>query len=134
MKALSLLALASGLLGCQSDDPAPGQTFNLVYQQPATVAGISATLADTYDSRCPSGAQCIWAGYAAVTVNFSEGSETQTISISLHQPNLAKYKTDSALVTLNKHGYWLRLLAVNPAPSTTPTTAPRTATFRLRPQ
>jgi len=38
------------------------------------------------------------------------------------------------LVTLNNQAYWLRLLAVNPYPSTKSVSQPKTATLRLRPQ
>ena len=135
MKAPLLLAVAAGLLGChRTGDPVPTQRFDLVYQQPATVTGIQFTLNKVYDSRCPVGAQCIWGGYAAVTVALQEDNDKQTANISLNFKADANYQPDSALVTLNQHSYWLRLLAVNPYPALNSPPQPITATLRLRPR
>jgi hypothetical protein len=138
------LALASGLSGCKKEvalgqtEATLGQPIALVSKQPVTLptssgSPISLTLTEVNDSRCPSGAQCIWAGYAAVTVELTDASSTvQTARLSLLNKPSAAYSLDSVTLTLNQQAYWLRLVAVNPYPSTTTGNQPQTATIRLR--
>lgn len=105
----------------------------MVYQQPATiVAGgsVQAMFTTINDSRCPSDVVCGVAGTLAVTVTFVGAGPTQTARLGYDR----SYTRDSALVTLNNQAYWLRLLAVNPYPSTKNGNLPKTATLRLRPQ
>jgi hypothetical protein len=134
MKALGLVLLLSGsILACQKTAPGPLQTIVLSYKQPTTLpagGAARATLTELNDSRCPTDAVCIWAGTIAATVEFTEGSTTQTARLG-YQKN---YGGDSAAVVLAGQNYWLRLLDVNPYPTTTNANLPRTATFRLRPR
>lgn len=101
---------------------------------PAPSGGpISITLTDVQDSRCPSGMQCIWAGYAAVTLQLTDATAApQTARLTLLN-NLPTYTRDSVSVTLNRREYWLRLLDVTPYPGEGNGSTKRTATLRLRP-
>jgi len=113
------------------------QPFELVKQKATTIpaggGSISLTLTDVKDSRCPSGTQCIWAGYAAVTVQLTDATATpQTVRIALLINDLPTYTRDSVSITLNQKPYWLRLLEVNPYPGTG-SGQPTMAKLRLRP-
>jgi hypothetical protein len=144
MKLLPFIVVADGLLSaCKTTvvpaTPALGnsQPLELVMQKPVTIpvggGSISLTLTDVKDSRCPSGTQCIWAGYAAVTVQLVDATATpQTARINLLANDLPTYTRDSVSVTLNQKAYWLRLLEVNPYPGTD-SGQPTTAKLRLRP-
>ena len=145
MKAF-LLALAGSslLVACKTATiPATpalgnGQPFELVIQKstPVPVAGggpISLLLTEVQDSRCPSGTQCVWAGYAAVTVQLTDAAAApQTARITLLANNLPTHTRDSAQVMLHQKAYWLRLLEVHPYPGTG-AGQPTTAKLRLRP-
>jgi hypothetical protein len=133
MKALSFTLVFSSLLACKKDDANPTQNFELVYHKPTTIAAsgpVQATLTTINDSRCPSDLVCITGGTVAVTVTFTNAGPDQTARLGYDR----SYTRDSVLVTLNRQAYWLRLLAVNPYPSTTNASQVRTATLRLRPQ
>lgn len=140
----TLLALLTSctLLACKKDQPAPSlnQAFELPLNQTVSLAtgggALSITLTDVQESRCPANAYCIWAGYAAVTLELKDASATpQTARLSLLNKPSPEYTRDSVAVTLNQQRYWLRLLAVQPYPSATGgTSQPKTATLRLRPR
>ena len=145
MKFLPLMLLASSaLLACKKDagpgssSVVIGQPFSVAMQQtatlPATSGGpITITLTDVQDSRCPSGMQCIWAGYAAVTLQLTDATATpQTARLTLLN-NLPTYTRDSVSVTLNRREYWLRLLDVTPYPGEGNGSTKTMATLRLRP-
>lgn len=70
----------------------------------------------------------------AVAIELTDATSTQTARISLNSKGLTDYSVDSAAVVLNQQAYWLRLLAVDPYPSTTPGSRVQTATLRLRPR
>jgi hypothetical protein len=115
-----------------------GQPFEVTIQQLVTVPAasggpITITLTDVQESRCPSGMQCTWAGYAAVTLQLTDATATpQTTRMNLLARDLPTYTLDSVNVTLNQKKYWLRLLDVSPYPGTGSSSA-KTATLRLRP-
>jgi hypothetical protein len=147
MRSILLIALAtSGLVACKKElatgqaDANVGQPFDVVLQQTTSLhptAGGPArfSLTAVQDSRCPSGAQCIWAGYVAVTIELTDGTAApQTARISLRYKDLLNYSLDSAAVTLNQQAYWLRLLDVTPYPSLAGSSQPTTAKLRLRPR
>jgi hypothetical protein len=142
---LSVLVASSLLVACKTTVvPATqalriGQPFELVMQKAAAIpAGggpITLTLTEVKDSRCPSGGQCIWAGYVAVTVQLTDAAAIpQTARISLRYKDLPNYTLDSVAVTLNQQAYWLRLLDVTPYPSLAGSSQPTTAKLRLRPR
>lgn len=132
MKAMYFVLLAGGLGACKKDAASPAQTFDLVYQQPATVVAggpVEAVLTAVSESRCPSDLTCITGGTVAVTVTLAEAGRAQTVRLGYDR----SYTRDSAQVTLHGHAYWLRLLDVAPYPSTKNGNLPKTATLRLRP-
>lgn len=127
--------MLSGLVACKKEGASPAQSFDLVYQQPTTITAsgpAQATLTAINESRCPSDVVCITGGTVAVTVTvtFSGAGPDRTARLGYDR----SYTRDSVLVTLNSQAYWLRLLAVNPYPSTQNASLPKTATLRLRPQ
>ena len=148
MKNLFLVLLAGGLLACST--PGPGTTrskssatspppIELAYKQLTTIAldpahQVQATLTEVRDSRCPADVQCIVAGYVAVAIGLSDGQAgPQSVRLCLgcnarNQPDT----TDSVAVLLHQKPYWLRLLAVRPAPANPSNTPPPVATLRLR--
>jgi hypothetical protein len=112
-----------------------------VYKQPTTIAltpghTVQATLTEVSDSRCPADVQCITAGYVAVGISLTDGKmEPLALRLCLgcnarNQPNT----TDSVAVTLHQKLYWMRLLAVRPAPANPSNNPAPVATLRLRPQ
>lgn len=138
------MLVAGGLLSACKTATVPAtpaldgsQPFELVMQKAATVpasgGSVSFTLTEVQDSRCPSGTQCIWAGYAAVAVQLTDATATpQTARITLLNNYLPAYARDSVSVILNQKAYWLRLLEVSPYPGTG-SGQPTTAKLRLRP-
>lgn len=146
MRNILLILLASGgLLACKKElstalaAASIDQPFEVALQQTTTlpvVGGpVSCTLTSVQDSRCPSGGQCIWAGYAAVAVELTDATASpQTARISLHYKDLPNYSLDSVAVTLNQQAYWLRLLDVTPYPSLSGSGQTKTAVLRLRPR
>ncbi len=64
-----------------------GQEFSLAIGQSATIPSENMTIefiAVTADSRCPSGAQCIWAGEAKCTVIISLNENEQAVTLLQH--------------------------------------------------
>jgi hypothetical protein len=62
-------------------------------ERPATLAQEQLTLrlTEVKDSRCPEGAQCVWAGHAAVTMNAEKpGLPTQPVTIGSDAPENLK--------------------------------------------
>ncbi|WP_324675481.1 hypothetical protein [Hymenobacter sp. GOD-10R] len=141
------LALSSGLLGCQKDKSASGNLsasdFAVTNQKTASVplAGadnVAVTLKKVSDSRCPNGAQCIWAGYVQTTIEVKTAADAvQTVDLCLAQCGVGTpwHYRDSTTVLINKQPYWLCLTAVNPYPSVKNfSTEAQTAALRLVPQ
>ncbi len=138
---LLVLLAASVLTACKKELGASEQAVDnaailLSYKQPVAVltgaAGATQlTLTDVQDSRCPINAYCIWAGYAAVTVELTDATSTlQTARLSLLNKPSPAYSLDSVAVTLNQQAYWLRLVAVSPYAAN----QLQRATLRLRPR
>ncbi|OUJ75125.1 hypothetical protein [Hymenobacter crusticola] len=141
------LVLSSTLLGCQKDKAAEenlsASDFAVENQKTASVPltgldNVAVTLKKISDSRCPNGAQCIWAGYVQTTIEVKTPADaTQTVDLCLAQCGVGSpwHYRDSTTVLINKQPYWLCLTAVNPYPSVknTPTQA-QTAALRLVPQ
>jgi len=142
MKALCLLLLLRGLSTSCQKIPSPGaseisigQPFSLVSGQQTTLPAGSdgpgqLTLKEVLDARCPSGAQCLWEGYVAVTVELTDAAgPPQMARLALSRIPVPPNTRDSVAVTLNQRAYWLRLLAVS---SDAPGGTAKTATLRLR--
>lgn len=77
MRAVPLiLASALALSGCKKKQPedttAPVESAGCALQAPCDLGGVIATVTAINDSRCPEGAQCMWAGDAVVTVTVGQ--------------------------------------------------------------
>ena len=92
--ALGLLAsLAFALLftGCSNTSQTQvelGKEFSLAIGQSVAIKNENLTIrfdAVTEDSRCPTGATCIWAGQASARVTINDGSATE---LTLTEPGL----------------------------------------------
>lgn len=138
-KCLSFLVLLVSLAACQQDeDSLPNANlFEVSKDQtmsvPVTGVGeVSVTLKSVVDSRCPTGAQCIWAGNATTGVQLKAGSAAaQTVALCLGQCATRWHNRDSVAVELNQQPYWLLLTAVNPYPSLQEIGTSKTATLSL---
>lgn len=65
------------------------------------------------DSRCPRGAQCVWAGHAVVQLRVSRrGGTGDTVSIGTAAPNSMKLPFDAAVYDRRLH-----LLQLTPTPT-----------------
>lgn len=104
-------------VSCEQDAPCNGFELGKPFEIPAReivrncLENISVTMLPVeYDSRCPEGAVCIWAGYAKVDLLYSSLGKEVSISLS----------TDPALSNMpNKvsvEGYSFQLLELNPYP------------------
>ena len=117
MKAWAMIAgcCLAGCVGAQPStqsrisSPALGQRFDLALTHRATIADGGLTLVFIgvkEDSRCPRGAQCIWAGRTSITVNASKpGSAPKSLTLALPKPATADYA-----------GYTVTLIALEPRP------------------
>lgn len=119
---LSILAGASLALAAMSSvhagEPleAKPQSLTLKVGQPptATQFGASLQFIEFKDSRCPKGAQCIWAGHATATLRLTRaGATTETIVIGTEAPPAMKLPYQASSGDLQ-----FTLTALEPAPST----------------
>jgi hypothetical protein len=118
---LSVLAGASLALAAMSSvhaaEHVAGKTQSLtlkVGQPPtATQFGASIQFIEFKDSRCPKGAQCIWAGHATATLRLTRaGATTETIVIGTETPPAMQLPYQASSGDLQ-----FTLIALEPAPS-----------------
>ena len=143
-KLLACIILGSSLLACQEDKDAQlsAAQFEVTKQKTASVTvanteQVQVTLKQVTDSRCPTGAQCIWAGNVQTTIEVKSAADSaQTVGLCLAQCEIGKpwKNRDSTTVLINKKPYWLCLTAVNPYPSVNNSNQAQTAALRLVPQ
>jgi len=110
-----LLIIGAGCSGkktgtCDNCIPGP-ETVIIKYQQKKTVFNCCAdqlpiTFDSVYDSRCPLGAECFWAGTA--TIHIRPGTSGTDEELLWQIPKKISY--------LN-HSYTLKLVQLNPVPS-----------------
>nr|WKN39675.1 hypothetical protein K4G66_13335 [Tunicatimonas sp. TK19036] len=128
---LGILSLV-WLTGCQSDDGEMagvkfGKTFQLGSQdevfltvQPAADS-LKVMVDSISDSRCPEGAQCIWAGNAEVKLSLSKEKETQLLTLCIGDcrsgDRTGFIEQDTASVTLGGQGFQVILKDVVPYPN-----------------
>ena len=90
-------------------------TVSVSQASPASIAQekLTLSLTDVKDSRCPVGAQCIWAGHAAVTLAVSQkGGPAQEVVIGTEAPENLKLPFKAT------HGpYTLSLVKLEPLPT-----------------
>jgi len=111
---LAVLALTGCALANQSN-AALGQQFNIRVNQTVVITGenIRIKFLDISDSRCPTGATCIWAGEARATVQINGDTD----NLTLVQPG---YSTDNAYLLDSNH---LLQFQVKPYPAVNQTIA-----------
>lgn len=100
---------------CKSSNTTPASQVSLKLNQSARVgADLIVAIDSLTDSRCPTNAQCIWAGEAVVALSLSKANETQMRRLSL--PTSARNRTDSTTVQFGNQSYTVLLQAVTPYP------------------
>ena len=109
--AVPLLALM--LMGFAQDPGrskvALGEQFKLKNGQQAIVKGekLRITIQSITDSRCPSGATCIWAGNGEVVIEVAKKNKKQVV---------ARLNTSSDPKEIDYRGFKIKLIALNPYP------------------
>ena len=109
MKSLVFVILALSVIGCKSSteptSPSIEEEFRLKYGQSVKLKNEPLTIkfkSIVEDSRCPTGAVCVWEGNAKIVIQVSQ----QDVELnSTFEPKEAIYQE-----------YTIRLLAVNPYP------------------
>lgn len=107
MRTLVLVATLAAACGAASTAPRFGENVTVQYNAAVRVPSDTTTvrfISVTADSRCPMGAQCIWAGDAAVT--FLVGGAQQ---VTLH--------TNEGASTVFIAGCRLTLISLSPYPN-----------------
>lgn len=104
-----LLIYASG---CTNDmnQISADKTFELDYKQIKYFPDHTASITfDSVlnDSRCPNGAQCVWAGNAEVKFIYSAGTQNSAFILN----TLNTFRTDTLI-----NGYRIKLIRLNPYP------------------
>ncbi len=109
MKSIILVILALSVIGCKSSTgptgPSLEEEFELKYGQSVILKNESLTIkfkSIAEDSRCPTGAVCVWEGNARIVI---EVSQTEVELNTTLEPKQASYLA-----------YIIQLLAVNPYP------------------
>lgn len=113
MKAGLFLIFAASALGCRAPKPTEtgaGTQIRLEPGKQATpVNGFLVTLIKVEnESRCPTGAQCVWQGDAEVTIGISSNSLDLTAPVVLH--------TGIEPRSVVRNGYLFRLDSLTPYP------------------
>lgn len=105
-------------VSCEQDDPCKGFELEKPFEiaEKVTVKNcledISITLLPVeYDSRCPIGAVCIWAGYAKIDLLFSSLGKEISLSLST-DPGLSQIPNKVSV-----EGYSFQLIELNPYPT-----------------
>ncbi|MBC7920981.1 MAG: hypothetical protein H7Z75_07785 [Ferruginibacter sp.] len=87
------------------------------------------------DSRCPTNAECIWAGNAQVMFTASKGAHQAQDTLCLGcDPKAGSYKPEKTRVTLGAEGYRVTLIDVRPYPSAAAPEARPRAVIRVERQ
>lgn len=127
---LLMIGIGIGLLSCGTASVSTQTVERTIrYQETANLTAASGgtiTFSDIEDSRCPEGAQCIWAGNATIGFELKPPTptpaETQRLTMCLGDcstlyPQSGFRETDSLEATVAGIKYQLTLQEVNPYPS-----------------
>lgn len=136
IKQLSGLLLVGTFVfsACSSSEPVPITSVALGIRQSARLSsGVAVRVDSIQDSRCPTGATCIWAGQARVKLLLSKDSDSTSIGLALGAAPGAgnNNRLDSTNVSLSSETYKVILREVNPYPSTTSIGQPQTAVVQV---
>jgi hypothetical protein len=119
---------------CKSSEPVPTNSVSLGMNQSARLSsGIAVRVDSIQDSRCPTGVTCIWAGQAKVNMVLSKDSDSTTVRLIL-EPSVtagSPRRLDSTNVTLSRETYKVILRDVNPYPTTTNQSMPKSAVVEV---
>ncbi len=112
-----ILTLVIFTVSCEQENPCNGFELGKPVEIPAgetvknCLEDISITMLPVqYDSRCPEGAVCIWAGYAKVDLLFSSRGKEVSVSLST-DPGLSNIPNKVSV-----EGYSFQLLELTPYP------------------
>jgi hypothetical protein len=106
-----------------------GNTLTLANKESLTVKNdtetIKISILSIEESRCPSDVECIWAGKVDVAFRFGQLRNIITLCLGYHG---CEPETE---VFYENENYLLKLLEVNPYPSSTNSNEPKSVTFEL---
>lgn len=112
----------------QPTSPTLGEPVHLKVGEAAVFAGEHLKvefLAVTEDSRCPTGAVCVWAGQAKVSLRATAGSAAQDFTLTLSV-------SDAAAASADVLGYRMTLLSLLPHPAVNSPSDPAERAIELR--
>lgn len=146
MKVTNLIGLIGlVLLSCKADSINTKPVEKTIrYKETVTLSATPAstlTFAEVTDSRCPEGAQCIWAGNVIVDLELKPSTasttEGQSVKMCLGDcktlyPNASFRETDTVRVNLQANSYKLILTKVAPYPNVSKQTSKSDYTLSLK--
>lgn len=119
---------------CKSSDSQPTDLVSIGLHQSARLASEVIVRVDSIqDSRCPTGATCIWAGQAKVKMLLAKGADSSTVRLILGaslQTDPTK-RADSTNVTLSNQTYKVILRDVYPYPTISNLAQPQAAVVQV---
>jgi hypothetical protein len=122
MRNSALLPFILFVAACQTTS-VDRKTDEIKYKETVTINDVpksTLTFYEVEDSRCPKGAQCIWAGNAMVDLQLNgvttEGGSSKRVSMCLGQCSTDFKTADSLNLEFTGQKYRLILNAVNPYP------------------
>jgi hypothetical protein len=119
---------------CKSSETVPTNSVSLGMNQSARLSsGVAVRVDSIQDSRCPEGVTCIWAGQAKVKMLLSKDSDSTMVSLILEPGVMAgsPKRLDSTNVSLSSETYKVILKDVNPYPTTTNQSLPKSAVVEV---
>ncbi|MVM28936.1 hypothetical protein GO755_02745 [Spirosoma sp. HMF4905] len=129
-----LIVGATLFSSCKSSDSQPTDLVSVGLHQSARLASEVVVRVDSIqDSRCPTGATCVWAGQAKVKMLLSKDKDSTAVSLILG-PSLKADSTkriDSTNVTLSNQAYKVILRDVYPYPTVSTQGQPQAAVVQV---
>ncbi|WP_020602133.1 hypothetical protein [Spirosoma spitsbergense] len=119
---------------CKSSETVPTNSVSLGMNQSARLSsGVAVRVDSIQDSRCPVGVTCVWAGQAKVKMLLSKDSDSTMVSLILEPGVMAgsPKRLDSTNVSLSSETYKVILKDVNPYPTTTNQSLPKSAVVEV---
>ncbi|WP_246859175.1 hypothetical protein [Spirosoma sp. KCTC 42546] len=136
MKRLSGFLIVGTLLfsACKSSDTQPSDLVSVGLHQSARLASDVVVRVDSIqDSRCPTGATCVWAGQAKVKMLLVKETDSTKVNLVIGaslNPDSTK-RQDSTNVTLSNQTYKVILRDVYPYPTTSTQGQPQAAVVQV---
>ena len=121
MKAIIFLAMIASLIACSKEKlmEQPGSVQVTSCKEFTTGKGTLTYCLDSViiDARCPTNANCVWAGYAAARFIFSKNDEIKTVTM-MPEPGVGVDKIYPTAVEV--FGYQVRFVELSPYPGLEP--------------